>query len=103
MVHERYNDRRICNSKYPNATSSRSGRNLRALVLSSLMKGSTLNSAVKLTELKFKTLCYFCVKMRDADFRRLVTIQLHSRYRRRTDKQYIMTIAGHCNEIATFG
>ena len=46
--------------------------------------------------------CYVCVKARDPNFSRFVTI--HSRYRRQTDdRQHIMTVAGHCNEIATFG
>ena len=56
------------------------------------------NFAVKLTKLKVRT---FMWKPRDPIFSRLVTI--HSRCRRTTDRQHIMTIAGHCNEIATFG
>jgi len=58
------------------------------------------NLAVKLM-LKANTLCYFYVKKRNLNFSRFVTI--HSRYRQTTDRQYIMTISGHCNKIATFG
>jgi len=59
------------------------------------IKGTPSNFAVKLTMLKDKNLPYLYVKPLDPIFSRLVT--MYSCYKQTTDRQHIMTIAGHCN------
>jgi len=64
-------------------------------------KPTDQNFIMKRNVLKVEIFCYFIVKMRNPSYSSFVTI--HSRYKRQTDRQHVMTIAELYNVIATFG